>query len=177
MTIGTKSVLFGIHNPIIHGFFVFLAWWRLYGFPYNPKLWLCFLLHDIGYWGCRDLDGIRGKLHPYRGANLISLLCDSYEGWAFKKPSKSPWYYQSLYHSRYLAGINNSPPSRLCMADKAATIMTPVWLYLFIGKLTGEIYYYMDADKHRQHMDCEEWLVDIRRNLAVWVVQNKEVAV
>lgn len=61
MKVGTKSVLFGAHCFFIHPWFVALAWWRLYGFRgvedryvgrvslLNPRLWLCFFTHDLGY--------------------------------------------------------------------------------------------------------------------------------
>ena len=51
MKIGTKSLLFGAHNIIIHPVLVFIAWWRLYGFPFDPRLWIAFLVHDWGYFG------------------------------------------------------------------------------------------------------------------------------
>lgn len=35
MKIGTKSVLYGAHCFIIHPWFVALAWWKLYGFPWD----------------------------------------------------------------------------------------------------------------------------------------------
>lgn len=38
MKVGTKSLLFGAHNIFIHPFLVFIAWWRLYGFPENYVL-------------------------------------------------------------------------------------------------------------------------------------------
>ena len=49
MRVGTKSVLFGVHAIWIHPFFVAWAWWRLFGFPWDPKLWFAFALHDAGY--------------------------------------------------------------------------------------------------------------------------------
>lgn len=48
MTVGTKSVLFGVHQFVIHPILLFVAWWKLYGFPWDPRLWFAFLLHDIG---------------------------------------------------------------------------------------------------------------------------------
>src|SRR5437868_6582638 len=49
MRVGTKSVLFGAHCFGIHFLFIALAWWKLYGFPWDPRLWLAFYLHDVGY--------------------------------------------------------------------------------------------------------------------------------
>jgi len=51
MKVGTKGVLFGGHCFFIHPWFVALAWWRLYGFPFDPKLWIAFFVHDIGLLG------------------------------------------------------------------------------------------------------------------------------
>ena len=52
MRVGTKSVLFGVHALWIHPFFVAWAWWKLFGFPWDLKLWFAFLLHDAGYIFC-----------------------------------------------------------------------------------------------------------------------------
>lgn len=52
MKTGTKSVLFGAHCFFIHPLFVALAWWKLFGFPWDPRLWVAFFVHDLGYWGC-----------------------------------------------------------------------------------------------------------------------------
>ena len=53
MKVGTKSVLAGAHCFFLHPFFVAWGWTKLYGLPWDVRLWACFLLHDIGYWGCR----------------------------------------------------------------------------------------------------------------------------
>ena len=36
MKIGTKSLLFGAHQFVLHPLFLALAWWKLYGFPPEP---------------------------------------------------------------------------------------------------------------------------------------------
>jgi hypothetical protein len=51
MKVGTKSVLFGAHCFLIHPFFVAAAWIKLYGFPWDPRLWIAFFVHDLGYFG------------------------------------------------------------------------------------------------------------------------------
>ena len=61
---GTRNLLFGEHQIIIHSLFVARAWWRLFGFPKDLRLWACFFLHDIGYWGKDDIDGEDGRTHP-----------------------------------------------------------------------------------------------------------------
>ena len=61
MRIGTKSVLYGAHCVVVHPWFLAVAWWRLYGFPWDIRLWCAFALHDVGYFSKRDMDGLTGK--------------------------------------------------------------------------------------------------------------------
>ena len=49
MRIGTKSVLYGAHCVLVHPWFLAVAWWKLYGFPWDVRLWFAFALHDVGY--------------------------------------------------------------------------------------------------------------------------------
>jgi hypothetical protein len=49
MRVGTKSVIFGVHSILVHPFFVACAWSSLYGFPWDPRLWVAFFVHDLGY--------------------------------------------------------------------------------------------------------------------------------
>jgi hypothetical protein len=49
MTIGTRSVLYGAHCAVLHPWFLAVAWSKLYGFPWDVRLWASFWLHDIGY--------------------------------------------------------------------------------------------------------------------------------
>jgi len=76
MKIGTKSVLFGAHQFLIHPLFVALAWWQLYGFPWDPRLWVAFFVHDLGYLGKPNMDGPEGESHPWLGARIMGLLFD-----------------------------------------------------------------------------------------------------
>ena len=68
MTVGTKSVLFGAHQFLIHPWFVAWGWWTLYGFPLDPRLWVAFFVHDLGYIGKPNMDGPEGETHPLLGA-------------------------------------------------------------------------------------------------------------
>ncbi len=63
MRVGTKSVLFGAHCFFIHPFFVARGWWALYGCPWDPRLWVAFFVHDLGYVGSHDMDGPEGESH------------------------------------------------------------------------------------------------------------------
>jgi len=80
MKIGTKSLLFGVHLWFWHPIVVAFAWWKLYSFPWDPRLWVAFIVHDWGYWGCPEMDGPKGDLHPYRGAKIIHFLFDGHKG-------------------------------------------------------------------------------------------------
>jgi hypothetical protein len=84
MKIGTKSVLFGAHQFAIHPWFVALAWWKLYGFPWDPRLWVAFFVHDLGYIGKPNMDGPEGEAHPEFGAAAMSLFD--------RKPYTYEWY-------------------------------------------------------------------------------------
>jgi len=131
MKIGTKSLLFGAHQFILHPVLVFIGWWMLYGFPFDPRLWIAFIIHDWGYWGKPNMDGAEGKDHPYWAAEFM----DQWFGY--------DWGDLCLYHSRTTAVECNERPSKLCAADKMVTSLTPGWLYLPMARATGELEEYM----------------------------------
>lgn len=139
LPVGTKSILVGAHAFWLHPFFVAVAWWRLYGFALvrcpssgvrtsllDPRLWICFAVHDLGYLGQPNMDGPEGEMHPFLGSEIVSVFGD-------------PWCRFSLYHSRFLARRANVNPSLLCHADKAAIWLTPAWIYLPMARLSGEL--------------------------------------
>ena len=74
MRVGTKSILFGVHNFVVHPPLVGFAWWKLYGFPRDPRLWFAFLLHDVGYFGKRSMEGPEGERHVELGARIMGRL-------------------------------------------------------------------------------------------------------
>jgi hypothetical protein len=135
MRMGTRSLLYGGHCFFIHPLFVALAWWRLYGFPLDPRLWLVFLVHDWGYFGRRDIDGEDGEAHPETGAALVGFLCGA------------KWKDFCLRHSRSYSRKMGVEPSRLCYADKLSLAMTPTWLWLPMARMTGEIREYIARSK------------------------------
>lgn len=83
MKIGTKSILFGAHMWCIHPWFVALAWWKLYGFPKDIRLWVAFFVHDLGYWGKPNMDGPEGEEHVWLGAIIMHRLFDKWEKVSF----------------------------------------------------------------------------------------------
>jgi hypothetical protein len=136
MRIGTRSLLFGAHCVPIHTVMLAVAWWRLFGPPRGHKLWLSFLVHDLGYFGCREMDGAEGELHPALGGKLMRVF-------------GREWEIFTAAHSRYYARRLGVPPSRLCAADKLATALEPWWLYLPRAWLSGELRYYMETGPER----------------------------
>lgn len=136
MKIGTKSILYGAHCFFIHPIFVFIAWWKLYGFPWDPRLWIAFFVHDLGYWGKPNMDGPEGETHPELGARIMGIFGKSWADFA-------------RYHSKVYAKRNQVNYSRLCVADKLAASLEPVWLYLPRVKWSGEILEYMSVANSR----------------------------
>jgi hypothetical protein len=136
MNVGTLSVLVGAHQFVLHPVLVALAWWRLYGFPRDPRLWIAFVVHDLGYVGKPNMDGAEGETHVDFGARVMGLFG---KGWAdFCRD-----------HSRYAAKRAGRQPSRLCIADKFVIVIEPWWLYLPRVALTGELKEYMSRSATR----------------------------
>lgn len=176
MKVGTKSVLFGAHQFLIHPLFVAWAWFKLYGFPFDPRLWIAFFIHDLGYIGKPNMDGPEGERHPYFAARVMGILFGA------------KWYNFCLFHSRFLAKKTGQPFSKLCIADKLAMTLEPWWLYLPRTILTGEINEYMQladtnssakkpkyAAMNIQSDSRKQWFRSTQMFLRQWVDQHKNV--
>ena len=166
MKIGTKSILFGVHQFILHPIFTALAWWKLYGFPCDPRLWVAFFVHDLGYWGKPDMDGPAGESHPILGSRIMSVFGRNWRGFV-------------LYHSGYYAEQHHKKISRLCVADKYAIVLVPTWLYVFLGRLSGELYEYQYQIKYiRQRsfhiLTDREWFESVKVSVGKWVEEKKQ---
>lgn len=133
MNAGPKSVLVGAHQFVIHPIFVVLAWWRLYGFPRDPRLYVAFVVHDLGhlFYNSPNLDGPEGERHVEWGANFMARLFGA------------EWGDFCRYHSRFYAKRDGRHFSKLCVADKLACALEPWWLYLPRVIASGEINEYM----------------------------------
>ena len=106
MRTGTKSILWGYHAFWLHPFFVAEAWRRIYGFPLDPRLWVAFFVHDIGYLGKAHMDDLEGESHPFVGATIMHWLFDCkdpYTSTTVDGHDPAAWYKFVLYHSRSLA--------------------------------------------------------------------------
>lgn len=146
----------------------------MYGFPFDPRLWVCFFVHDLGYWGKPNMDGKEGERHVLFGADLVGRLFDWYQCRPFTgKPRR--WNSLCVYHSRYWAAIHKVQPSRLCFADKLAFILYPRWLALFLYTLTGEWKEYYEAHKHEVKYDPQAkvtmtlWYDESVEYVAKWI--------
>lgn len=190
MKVGTKSVLFGAHCLFIHPWFVFAAWWKLYGFPFDPRLWVAFFVHDLGYFGKPNMDGVEGESHPEFGAKVMYKLFDyEFINQFGTKYHTKIWHDFCLYHSRFYAKKNGAQPSRLCIADKLAICLTPYWLYLPMVRMTGEINEYMkdslrkEGNSPRKYtsmslklkLDSQKsWYLSVQEYLLKWIDEHKD---
>ena len=160
MRVGTKSVIFGVHATLVHPFFVAYAWSRLFGFSWDPRLWVAFLVHDLGYIGKANMEGSEGQQHVVLGGRIM--------GWLFGPE----WRDFTLCHSRHWAERVGMKYSKLCLADKLAFVLTPAWLYLPMARLSGELGEYMRVSSERQLggrvSDFELSLIK-SRNPQVWL--------
>lgn len=192
MKVGTRSVLYGYHCVMIHWMFVARGWYALYGlsrvrigfhtigsgpearYPISTslwdwRLWVVFLIHDLGYWGKPNMDGDEGELHP-------EWACKKLNGWFGE-----PWGAFSLLHSRFYAKKTNQPVSPLCYADKLAIVFMPAWLYLPMIHATGEVHEYMKNvkksfgdDGKEVHVTSADWLRDVKSYVVEWVATHKD---
>lgn len=139
MKVGTKSLLFGVHQFLWHPLTVGLAWRRLYGAWPKWHEWIAIACHDLGYWGKPNMDGPEGRTHPILGARIAARIVRF-----FNPTLEGQTFNLTLYHSREYARNVSAEPSRLCWADKYCVCVEPAWFYLFRARLSGEIEEYMD---------------------------------
>jgi hypothetical protein len=182
LPIGTRSVLFGAHCFLIHPWFVFAAWWKLYGFPFDLRLWVAFFVHDLGYWGKPNMDGEEGETHVEFGAKVMHKLFDKwFINISGHKYQTKIWYNFCIYHSRFYAKKDNVKPSKLCMADKLAVALEPYWLYLPRVIWTGEIKEYMKDAAVGKYVTMKlslssqkEWFLSVCKYLKAYAYEHKD---
>lgn len=167
MRVGTKSVLFGVHQFLMHPLTVAAAWVLEYGLEsvydryvgyvsiFDPRLWMCFFVHDLGYLGKENMDGLEGKLHPLLGGKIMGKLFGS------------KWRMFCVCHSGSMCDILKTGRSRLHQPDKRAMLMWPEQLYISMGRASGEIYEYMSHYSEYPNGSELEWLQEARRRVAI----------
>jgi hypothetical protein len=206
LKIGTRSLLFGVHQVFIHPIWVAIAWLKLYGWKpdypqpyyqskavyylkYWAKLCFCFIVHDWGYWGGKEMDGPDGDKHPEYGAYLANKFLDrkvcvdnpAVYGTSFLVKSQK-WHNFCLCHSRFYAKQLGLQPSKLCMADKLSLGLEPWWLYLPRAWLSGELKEYMkSAEPEGKHghmnltqVSAKEWYQSVQAYLINYAMEHKD---
>ena len=144
MTRGTKSLLFGVHQFILHPLLVTIAWVKLY---HNSPSWrelICIFIHDWGYWGVEDIKGVEGDKHPEFGAKIANKLF----GIRYSK--------FILGHSTFYSIRNDIGTSKLMPPDKYWHCIIPLWFYKVLSIPSGEWEYYRHLKHARQVTRIEE---------------------
>jgi len=192
MQIGTRSVLFGAHQFLIHPLFVLWACRRLYGTALHVQVVTAAFCHDLGYWGKDGLDTPDGERHVEFGARLMALLFDSRrievgsvvrtrtgEMVVVEHPEQAArlsaqagavvfntWGQYSLLHSRFYAKRLGLPVSQLCAADKLS-LNEPWWLYLPRVIASGEVWEFLfnatQPSKYSGDANTPDMPIDITR--------------
>lgn len=157
MKLGTKSLLFGVHQFLWHPVTVWRAWRELYGVRPSWRECVCIFLHDWGYWGCETMDGFDGARHPRRGARIA--------GWLFG----FDFYLLVLLHSRTYAAELGKAPSKLCWADKLSMAYEPQWFYLLRARWTGELAEYRAHAHARGQFGAELTDAQWHERLVQWL--------
>lgn len=178
MKVGTRSVLFGVHQFLYHPWTVARSWKKLYG--QRPNWWeaITIFCHDLGYLGCSDMDGEIGRWHPIKGAELAAKVVHrlhAIECWlrypirtALDKPFRmQSWWvgFQlsnaarrlALGHSRYYCERTHTKLSPLFRADKLCVRFDPPWFYLLRATLSGEINEYIRRSPLKHGTTAREW--------------------
>lgn len=165
MKSGTKSVLFGVHQFLIHPILVARAWWIIYRELPRLHEWAAIVTHDLGYWGAPNIDGPEGENHPV----IMAEWWEKHFGTFGMKVAN-----EILGHSRFHAQKNNLPLSRLFRPDKLSSALYPKWLYLLLGNLSGEIREYMEHCNDGKYQDVmsepttqRQWLLEMQARMTL----------
>lgn len=183
MKVGTKSLLYGAHQFVIHPLMVAYAWWRLYGLPLDPRLWLAFIVHDWGYWGKPNMDGEEGEYHIWTGAKIMQIFDRFGASRAGDQTHKYyvSWFCFCFYHSRTMCDKYEVLPPRLCIADKLSWALEPWWFYLPRAWLTGELKEYMgraDSKYAKEALPTDTpvaWYKAVKKYLDGWAYDNRNI--
>lgn len=176
MKMGTKSVLFGVHQFLWHPLTVGYAWRKLYGRWPSFYQWIAVFCHDIGYLGKEAMDSADGQTHPEFGAKVAQRLAYLAARLRGNHPCKAQFIADaihdlSLCHSTHYAQQKNRSVSILYLPDKACVLIDPVWFYLLRARLSGELHEYVSRQNHTRWIQGEaeltprEWLLWYRSRI------------
>ena len=176
MNVGTKSILWGVHQFLWHPWTVGRAWRSLHGRWPSLNQWICIFVHDLGYWGSPNMDGEEGKRHPLKGAEMARKIVYRTErlranSWLESLMAAEEAYAFSLGHSTHYAVLTRNTVSRLYLADKASILFDPPWFYLLRGWLSGEVAEYVTNED--PSLTARQWLTNYRERIKVKVCLNK----
>ncbi|MCI0696406.1 hypothetical protein L0337_30930, partial [candidate division KSB1 bacterium] len=149
MNVGTKSLLFGVHQFLWHPLTVGLAWRKCHRRWPKWREWVAIFCHDIGYFGSPNMDGIEGRRHPERGAEIATRIVYFIQRRILFSDAETAMirgletYWLSLYHSTHYARMNDAEVSALYLPDKVSILFEPKWFYLLRARLSGEIKEYV----------------------------------
>lgn len=155
MKLGTKSLLFGVHQFLWHPITVARAWHFLFDRWPRGWEWLAIFVHDFGYWGCDNMDGEEGKKHPINGSHLAFNIMRFFHVSKLRAGQVEDLV---RYHSQSLAEMENEKPSALCWPDKLSIKFDPAWFYLLRARLSGELKEYR-VNAHISK-DIKKWETD-----------------
>lgn len=173
MTLGTKTLLFGVHQFFIHPLLVTIAWVKLYrSFPSLREMF-CIFIHDWGYWGKPSLKDANGDTHPELGAAIAGKMLGS------------EWSDFILGHSNFYVVRNGIKPSKLMAPDKYFHCMIPLWFYKILSVPTGEFRHYRGVRDARQVTELDasdvEWWAKLQKRCldkvsGAFVIDPKKLA-
>lgn len=181
MSMGTQSVLFGVHQFLWHPLTVAYAWRCLYNRWPNFYQWIAVFCHDIGYLGKHAMDSPSGQTHPEFGAKVarrLAYLAARLRGHNqnFASALSEEVYDLALCHSTHYAQQKGRAVSMLYLPDKACVLYEPIWFYLLRARLSGELYEYVGRQNHIRWMQGEsklsprEWLLWYRQRINLKVL-------
>ena len=169
LTLGTRSLLFGNHQFLLHPIFVTWGWKKYHGKWPNWKELICIVIHDWGYWGKPNMDGEEGQDHPWWAANRALMRLDPSDG-----SMRFKYHNLCLYHSGRLAKQDKRPMSDLGWPDKLGSILQPWWLWVGLGLLSGEIHEYTNNPEFMNILghpgDYKEYFMAYRKHVLKQVV-------
>lgn len=164
MNVGTKSVLFGVHQFILHPVLLAIGWWKAYGTKPveigTTQRWVETRLRDGAVYRRPVNQVVHASL--FRPALWVAFFVhdlgyvgkpnmDGPEGEThpefgariMRSLFGEPWGDLVLLHSRYYSAKLGRPLSPLCFADKWVIVLEPAWLYIPRVWLSGELAEFM----------------------------------
>jgi len=134
MKVGTKTLLCGTHQVILHPVLMLVAFIKVHRRCPSMAEFLAIWLHDIGYWGRAGLDIKGGEEHPYAGAKLMEKL--------FGKHGRD----LVLGHSSCTCAKEGIEKSSLYLPDKHYFLLLPPRLHWLLAILSGECEEYKNTE-------------------------------